>query len=203
GEAVAYISELFRRNTWDSVAEACACLSVWLDQGDLHRDRAVLFHTMLQTAYGHVRRLLQEKARLAAELQDAVQLHRIRLDIVLKLMNQIRLLLEQASKQRHLDLFSKPQRKNLLTWLAEIKGTYEREQSQYLSQREEDEMDLDSDTERDADFRGSAAAAAAAAATTTVAASATQSVPASSTVARSPAVTDTAAQTESTGSTDA
>lgn len=66
----------------DTFQQAIQTLVTWFDRGDCNRRTASTFYTLIQSANGHVRRLLTEKKECAEELEQMKIKFRIQLESI-------------------------------------------------------------------------------------------------------------------------
>ncbi|CAN8022026.1 hypothetical protein HPB47_007548 [Ixodes persulcatus] len=126
----------------ESFQKAVQVLTVWLDRGECSKRNAGHFYSMLQTANGHIRRLLQEKKDHQAEMDRARALFAQRLQGILVQLGQIEKVFAVASHQKVWDHFTKAQRKNIDAWRKQSEEIKSAHLADVLDKRQEDEMDL-------------------------------------------------------------
>ncbi|KAH7966182.1 hypothetical protein HPB49_014190 [Dermacentor silvarum] len=131
----------------ESFQKAVQVLTVWLDRGECTKRNAGQFYSMLQTANGHIRRLLQEKQDHQEALDKARVLFAQRLQGILVQLGQIEKVFSMASHQKVWDHFTKAQRKNIDTWRKQSEEIKSAHLADVLDKRQEDEMDLSDEDE--------------------------------------------------------
>lgn len=131
----------------ESFQKAVQVLTVWLDRGECSKRNAGHFYSMLQTANGHIRRLLQEKKDHQEELDRARSVFTQRLQGILVQLGQIEKVFAVASHQKVWDHFTKAQRKNIDTWRKQSEEIKSAHLADVLDKRQEDEMDLSDEDE--------------------------------------------------------
>ncbi|KAL3219980.1 hypothetical protein MRX96_005726 [Rhipicephalus microplus] len=131
----------------ETFQKAVQVLTVWLDRGECSKRNAGQFYSMLQTANGHIRRLLQEKKDHQEALDKARVLFAQRLQGILVQLGQIEKVFATASHQKVWDHFTKAQRKNIDTWRKQSEEIKSAHLADVLDKRQEDEMDLSDEDE--------------------------------------------------------
>lgn len=131
----------------ESFQKAVQTLTVWLDRGECSKRNAGHFYSMLQTANGHIRRLLQEKKDHQEALDRARLLFAQRLQGILVQLGQIEKVFAVASHQKVWDHFTKAQRKNIDAWRKQSEEIKSAHLADVLDKRQEDEMDLSDEDE--------------------------------------------------------
>lgn len=131
----------------ESFQKAVQVLTVWLDRGECSKRNAGHFYSMLQTANGHIRRLLQEKKDHQEALDKARLLFAQRLQGILVQLGQIEKVFAVASHQKVWDHFTKAQRKNIDAWRKQSEEIKSAHLADVLDKRQEDEMDLSDEDE--------------------------------------------------------
>lgn len=131
----------------ESFQKAVQVLTVWLDRGECTKRNAGHFYSMLQTANGHIRRLLQEKKDHQESLDKARILFAQRLQGILVQLGQIEKVFSVASHQKVWDHFTKAQRKNIESWRKQSEEIKSAHLADVLDKRQEDEMDLSDEDE--------------------------------------------------------
>lgn len=131
----------------ESFQKAVQVLTVWLDRGECSKRNAGHFYSMLQTANGHIRRLLQEKKDHQEALDKARALFAQRLQGILVQLGQIEKVFAVASHQKVWDHFTKAQRKNIESWRKQSEEIKSAHLADVLDKRQEDEMDLSDEDE--------------------------------------------------------
>ncbi|KAK2165873.1 hypothetical protein NP493_1345g00061 [Ridgeia piscesae] len=142
-EASVLLENLKEDSTFASAAHV---LVTWLERGDCTRRTASIFYGLVQSTNTHIRRLLGEKATYETELQQMKLQFRQKLQLIIRQIEQINAVFTAAGKQKAWDHFTKAQRKNLVLWSKHCQEIWSREQEEFLSEREEAEMDM-SDSE--------------------------------------------------------
>ncbi|XP_075883248.1 ecto-NOX disulfide-thiol exchanger 1 isoform X2 [Nelusetta ayraudi] len=132
------------------LGEATAVLMSWVERGEVSRRNANHFYSLIQSANGHVRRLMAEKAQQEEELENAKGTFQSALTTILTQFEQIIGVFAAATRQKAWDHFSKAQRKNIDIWrkqCEELRSAYSEE---VMGSRREEEMEMsDEDLEEE------------------------------------------------------
>nr|XP_057938668.1 ecto-NOX disulfide-thiol exchanger 1-like isoform X1 [Doryrhamphus excisus]XP_057938669.1 ecto-NOX disulfide-thiol exchanger 1-like isoform X1 [Doryrhamphus excisus]XP_057938670.1 ecto-NOX disulfide-thiol exchanger 1-like isoform X1 [Doryrhamphus excisus]XP_057938671.1 ecto-NOX disulfide-thiol exchanger 1-like isoform X1 [Doryrhamphus excisus] len=123
-------------------SEATAVLLTWMDRGEVNRRTANQFYSMIQSANGHVRRLLSEKAVQEEEMERAKEAFKCALVAILTQFEQISAVFTAASRQKAWDHFSKAQRKNIDIWRKQCEELMKVHGEEIMGIRREEEMEM-------------------------------------------------------------
>ncbi|XP_052218635.1 ecto-NOX disulfide-thiol exchanger 2-like isoform X2 [Dreissena polymorpha] len=122
--------------------KASSTLLTWMERGDVNRRNINQFYSMIQCVNSHIRRLLSEKQAHEEELMAMKQRFKSLFEGLLRQFDQIEKVFVVAQKQRNWDHFTKAQRKNVEMWLKQAKEIKQSQQDEFLSGRQEDEMEM-------------------------------------------------------------
>ncbi|KAJ8256120.1 hypothetical protein COCON_G00199840 [Conger conger] len=132
-------------------AEATAVLLTWIDRGEVNRRTANHFYSMVQSANGHVRRLMGEKAQHEDELELAKEHFKSAMLALLRQFEQITAVFNASAKQKAWDHFSKAQRRNIDMWRKQCEELRNAHSEEVMGIRSEEEMEMsDSDSDESA-----------------------------------------------------
>uniref|UniRef100_H2RLU8 Ecto-NOX disulfide-thiol exchanger 1 n=1 Tax=Takifugu rubripes TaxID=31033 RepID=H2RLU8_TAKRU len=126
-------------------SDAAGVLLTWVDRGEVNRRTSNQFYSMIQSANGHVRRLMVEKAQEEEEMERAKDTYKNALLAVLTQFEQITAVFAATTRQKAWDHFSKAQRKNIEMWrkqCEELRSAYSEE---VMGIRREEEMEMSED----------------------------------------------------------
>ncbi|XP_056896564.1 LOW QUALITY PROTEIN: ecto-NOX disulfide-thiol exchanger 1 [Takifugu flavidus] len=126
-------------------SDAAGVLLTWVDRGEVNRRTSNQFYSMIQSANGHVRRLMVEKAQEEEEMERAKDTYKNALLAVLTQFEQITAVFAATTRQKAWDHFSKAQRKNIEMWrkqCEELRSAYSEE---IMGIRREEEMEMSED----------------------------------------------------------
>ncbi|XP_061826849.2 ecto-NOX disulfide-thiol exchanger 1 isoform X1 [Nerophis lumbriciformis] len=123
-------------------SQATAVLLTWMDRGEVNRRTANQFYSMIQSANGHVRRLMSEKAQHEEEMERAKEAFKCALVAILTQFEQISAVFAAASRQKAWDHFSKAQRKNLDIWRKQCEELTKVHGDEIVGFRREEEMEM-------------------------------------------------------------
>uniref|UniRef100_A0A8C9T662 Ecto-NOX disulfide-thiol exchanger 1 n=1 Tax=Scleropages formosus TaxID=113540 RepID=A0A8C9T662_SCLFO len=126
-------------------SEATAVLVTWIERGEVSRRSANHFYSMIQSANGHVRRLMSEKAQREEEMEQARERFRNALLAILAQFEQITAVFTAATRQRAWDHFSKAQRKNIDMWRKQCEELRNAHSEEIMGIRREEEMEMSED----------------------------------------------------------
>ncbi|XP_061735560.1 ecto-NOX disulfide-thiol exchanger 1 [Nerophis ophidion] len=123
-------------------SQATAVLLTWMDRGEVNRRTANQFYSMIQSANGHVRRLMSEKAQHEEEMERAKEAFKCALVAILTQFEQISAVFAAACRQKAWDHFSKAQRKNLDIWRKQCEELMKVHGDEIMGFRHEEEMEM-------------------------------------------------------------
>ncbi|XP_056293431.1 ecto-NOX disulfide-thiol exchanger 1 [Pseudoliparis swirei] len=128
-------------------SEATVVLFSWIDRGEVNRRTANHFYSMIQSANGHVRRLMSEKAEHEEEMERAKEVFKNALLAILHQFEQINAVFTAATRQKAWDHFSKAQRKNVEIWRKQCEELRNAHSEEIMGIRREEEMEMSDDEE--------------------------------------------------------
>uniref|UniRef100_A0A8C2ZMC6 Ecto-NOX disulfide-thiol exchanger 1 n=1 Tax=Cyclopterus lumpus TaxID=8103 RepID=A0A8C2ZMC6_CYCLU len=128
-------------------SEATVVLFTWIDRGEVNRRTANHFYSMIQSANGHVRRLMSEKAQHEEEMEHAKEVFKNALLAILNQFEQITAVFTAATRQKAWDHFSKAQRKNVDIWRKQCEELRNAHSEEIMGIRREEEMEMSDDEE--------------------------------------------------------
>ncbi|KAJ8282555.1 hypothetical protein COCON_G00050740 [Conger conger] len=123
-------------------SEATAVLLTWIDRGEVNRRTANHFYSMIQSANGHVRQLLSEKAQHEEEMELAREHFKNAMLSILTQFEQITAVFIAATRQKAWDHFSKAQRRNIDMWRKQCEELRNAHSEEIMGIRREEEMDM-------------------------------------------------------------
>ncbi|XP_034429251.1 ecto-NOX disulfide-thiol exchanger 1 isoform X2 [Hippoglossus hippoglossus] len=126
-------------------SEATAVLFTWIDRGEVNRRTSNHFYSMVQSANGHVRRLMSEKAQHEEEMEVAKEAFKNALLAILTQFEKITAVFTAATRQKAWDHFSKAQRKNIDIWRKQCEELRNAHSEEIMGIRREEEMEMSDD----------------------------------------------------------
>ncbi|XP_061454253.1 ecto-NOX disulfide-thiol exchanger 2 isoform X2 [Rhineura floridana] len=128
--------------------EAVQTLLTWIERGEVNRQTANSFYSMIQSVNSHIRCLINEKASHEKEMEEAKEKFKFALSGILAQFEQIVAVYHSASKQKAWDHFTKAQRKNITVWCKQAEEIRNIQNDELMGIRREEEMEMsDDDTE--------------------------------------------------------
>ncbi|XP_068602106.1 ecto-NOX disulfide-thiol exchanger 1-like [Brachionichthys hirsutus] len=121
---------------------ATAVLLAWIDRGEVNRRTANQFYAMIQSANGHVRRLMAERAQREEELQHAKETFKNALMAILSQFEQIAAVFTATTRQKSWDHLSKAQRRSVDVWRKQCEELRHAQSEEITGIRREEEMDV-------------------------------------------------------------
>ncbi|XP_029458797.1 ecto-NOX disulfide-thiol exchanger 1 isoform X2 [Rhinatrema bivittatum] len=125
--------------------EAIAVLLIWIERGEVNRRSANQFYSMVQSANGHVRRLMNEKATHEDAMEQAKEEFKNSMMGILSQFEQIMAVFNASTRQKAWDHFSKAQRKNIEIWRKHCEELRNAHSEQLMGIRREEEMEMSDD----------------------------------------------------------
>ncbi|XP_053296354.1 ecto-NOX disulfide-thiol exchanger 1, partial [Pleuronectes platessa] len=125
--------------------EATTVLFTWIDRGEVNRRTSNHFYSMVQSANGHVRRLMSEKAQHEEEMEVAKEVFKKALLSILTQFEKISAVFTATTRQKAWDHFSKAQRRNMDIWRKQCEELRNAHSEEIMGIRREEEMEMSDD----------------------------------------------------------
>ncbi|KAL9963545.1 hypothetical protein ACROYT_G027064 [Oculina patagonica] len=128
-----------------SVVESLEVMAHWFEKGECNRSTVNVFHTILSTIHGFVKRLIGKRKEHDRQVEKQKKEAVDKANEIKQQCEAVWKVFEAATKQKSWDHFTKGQRKTISQWHALIKNEIKSAQEAEIQNREEVGMDLDDD----------------------------------------------------------
>ncbi|KAM4663425.1 LOW QUALITY PROTEIN: ecto-NOX disulfide-thiol exchanger 2 [Discoglossus pictus] len=122
--------------------DAVHALITWMERGEVNRQSANSFYSMISVYASSVRLLQSETQEHKRQLEEAKEAFKCGLNNILQHLNRLFVFFHSASKQRVRDHLGKAQRKNLNCMREQAREVHKRHSEELLGIRCEQEMEM-------------------------------------------------------------